>query len=263
MSTAAYNPPRLTERLEALLAATFGPDHVPSVHELGPFDQFHTGGLAATMQLGELLSPARNDAVLDVGAGLGGPARALAATYGCRVTGIDLSDAFVEAAGVLTARAGLGERVEVVAGDASALPFPAATFDAAIMLHVAMNVEDRASLYAGIRRVLRDGGRFLTYDVIARGGEPSYPVPWARDRSASFLTSEAETRSLLTAAGFAVDEWRVADPHIASTLVPPPGAPPPAIAALLGPDFPERTRNLAAAIADGRVAVLTALLSAA
>ncbi len=114
--------------------------------------------------------PHAGDRVLDVGSGLGGPARLIAAQRGCDVTGIDLTPEYVEVAERLTQRTGLGEQVRFVCGDALELPFDDASFDAAITLHVAMNIADRARLYAAIRRVL------------ARvGGLPSTTWPRARE----------------------------------------------------------------------------------
>jgi SAM-dependent methyltransferase len=262
MTIANYDPPMLTERLSAMLAATFPEDALPTPEELAGFDQFHTGGLPATIRLAALMHLREDSKVLDVGSGLGGPARYIAATFGSTVTGIDLSVPFVEAARMLTARTGLDRRVTFVAGSALELPFAPASFDAAIMQHVAMNIEDRATLYAGIERVLVPGGRFLTYDVIRNTAEPKYPVPWAPDESASFLRSEAQTRDALVAAGFAIEAWQVDGPEAARALQPPPGTPtPPPLAALLGhPNFGELVANLSASLAEGRVAILTAVL---
>jgi cyclopropane fatty-acyl-phospholipid synthase-like methyltransferase len=51
-----------------------------------PLDEFHTRGLVATRELAEALAPSGGDSVLDVGCGLGGPARLPAGEHGCDVT---------------------------------------------------------------------------------------------------------------------------------------------------------------------------------
>ena len=240
---------------------------------LAPIDEFHTGGLAATREVVAALDPAPGDRVLDVGSGLGGPARLIAAQRGCDVTGIDLTPEYVEVAERLTQRTGLGEQVRFVCGDALELPFDDASFDAAITLHVAMNIADRARLYAAIRRVLVPGGRFALYDVAAGEGEPlTFPVPWARDPETSFLLTEAQTRAAVAAAGF--EEVSFADRtdtvvqgarFWARAVDPPPGAAPEAPPAppprfdlrdVMGDDFAQMGANLRENLVEGRARVI-------
>ena len=140
--------------------------------------------------------------VLDVGSGVGGPARFLAATYGCRVTGVDLSEPFVDAARYLTGRTGQSGQVSFEIANALELPFDDGRFDVVLLQHVAMNISDRARLYREIRRVLKSGGRFATFDVVLNGGEPHYPVPWARTSATSFLLTAAATREAIEAGRF-------------------------------------------------------------
>ncbi len=89
--------------------------------------------------------------VLDIGSGLGGPARTLAETYGCRVTGIDLTQAFCDAATAMSNWVGLGSRVSFKQGDATNLPFENQTFDAAMTIHVAMNIAAKDKMYLEAR----------------------------------------------------------------------------------------------------------------
>src|SRR5579863_1746522 len=197
-----YSATGLTDRIKAALATITPESQALTVAQLAPLDQFHTRGILAT---GELAAAARLDPstrVLDLGCGLGGPARYLAATFGCKVTGIDLSPAFIDAATYLTARSSLSDRVTFQVGNALNPPFDDASFDAVFLQHVAMNVEDRTTLYAEVRRILAPGGRLATYDLVLRDGDIVYPTPWARDASASFLLSEIDTRSALEAAGY-------------------------------------------------------------
>jgi ubiquinone/menaquinone biosynthesis C-methylase UbiE len=147
--------------------------------------------------------------VLDVGCGLGGAARLLALSRGCHVTGIDLTPAYVDAAQALSQWVGLSDRVAFVQGDATALPFVDVGFDAAFTQHAAMNIMDKAGVYAEVRRVLRPSGRFAIYDVLqGLGGTVLFPVPWAREPTISHLVTSTELRKLLLGAGFVVESWR-------------------------------------------------------
>jgi ubiquinone/menaquinone biosynthesis C-methylase UbiE len=191
---------------EGLRAAGKDPERL-TVDDLAPIDEFHVRGRQATVELMEALPSGIAGEVLDVGSGLGGPARFLAQQRDLRVVGIDLTPDYVAVARELTRRCGLDHRVRFLAGDALALPFPAASFAAAYTQHVAMNIEDKATLYAGIARVLQPGGSFVLYDLLeGPGGPPLYPVPWSRDGQASFLVDPPTLQRLLAAAGFRVLE---------------------------------------------------------
>lgn len=177
-----------------------------TLDELRGFDHFHTAGLLATARMTDLLAPAASDTVLDAGAGLGGPARFLAARTGCRVIGIDLTPEFVETGRLLSERTGLADRVDLRVGDITALDLDDASIDHAWTQHAAMNIADRPALYAEIGRVLRPGGRFALFDVIAGGGgDLLLPVPWATEPEQSHLVTRDEQRALLAGAGFRID----------------------------------------------------------
>ena len=185
-----------------------------TLDELAGFDHFHTAGLLATTRMADLLAPASNETVLDAGSGLGGPARYLADHFGCRVIGVDLTPMFVEVGDLLNDRTGLQDRVELRVGDITDLELADAAVDHVWTQHVAMNIADRAALYAEIRRVMRAGGRFALFDVIdGEGGDLLLPVPWATEPSHSHLVTRDELRSLVTDAGFRieVDEDPAAD----------------------------------------------------
>ncbi|OQW47144.1 MAG: hypothetical protein A4S16_09085 [Proteobacteria bacterium SG_bin6] len=175
-----------------------------NARKLAPLDQFHMGGLAATAAVAERARPARGEAVLDAGSGLGGPARYLAETFGCQVEGVDLSPDYVAIARLLTDRAGLGDRVSFCEGDLLHLPFDDARFDLVWTQHVAMNIADRAALYRELRRVLKPDGRLVFYDPVAADDHPdlTYPVPWAQTARTSTLLTIAETSAALADAGF-------------------------------------------------------------
>lgn len=179
-----------------------------SPDDLAPVDEFHPRGRAATIELAQLVGFAAGESVLDVGSGLGGPSRFLADTYRCTVTGIDLTLDFVFVAKQLARLVHLEGRVAFAQADALALPFAAATFDVVWSQNMAMNIADRPRLYAEIRRVLRPGGRYVFSDVVAgTGGEPLFPVPWARGPDTSYLLSESDTRATLERAGFRLVAW--------------------------------------------------------
>ena len=176
-----------------------------TIDDLAPVDEFHTGGRNATARLAQLAEVKAGQRVLDVGCGIGGPSRYLASTFGCAVTGIDLTAEFIEVANMLAGRTGLSGKVTYRQGNALELPFADASFDLVWSQNAAMNIEDRARLYGEMRRVLKTSGRLAIQDVAAGpGGEPYYPAPWASDQSISFLMTPQRTRDLLERAGFRV-----------------------------------------------------------
>jgi sarcosine/dimethylglycine N-methyltransferase len=261
-----YRATGLTERLKAALAV-FGPeDQRLTPQQLAGVDQFHTRGLAATADLAKLAGITADMSVLDVGSGVGGPARALAATHGCRVTGVDLSEPFVDAARYLTERTGQSRQVSFQAGSALELPFDDGRFDAVLLQHVAMNIVDRAQLYREIRRVLKVGGKFATYDVVLKGGEPHYPVPWARTPATSFLFTAEATREAVEPAGFRTLVWQDDSETAKAWFVqvrasgPPPS---PNLGVVMGPDFAQLSGNLARNLMEDRIGILTAVFEAA
>jgi ubiquinone/menaquinone biosynthesis C-methylase UbiE len=207
--SAHYGRGDLLGRLRAaLLDDGVDPDH-PSIEALAPYDHFHGRGLEATEELADLLTVSLDDHILDIGSGIGGPARYLAQRFGARTTGIDLTAEFCEVARQLTRALGLEDRVDFKQGDALAMPFADASFDGAYSMNVSMNIADKAGFYAEIHRVLRPGG-WLVLSEIAQGpgGAPAYPTPWARTAESSFLATPQQTREGLEAAGFAVSSLR-------------------------------------------------------
>ncbi len=258
-----YGAIGLTARIKVALTTIAPESQVLTVAQLAPLDQFHTRGILATA---ELAGAARLDVstrVLDLGCGIGGPARYLAATFGSKVTGVDLSPSFIDAATYLTARCGLSDRVTFQVGEALHLPFDDASFDAVFLQHVAMNIADRTALYREMRRTLVPGGRFASYDLVIRGGDPVYPAPWARDASASFLLTESETRTALEEAGYKAILWRD-DTEVAldwfKTVMAAQGQTEPNLGLVMGPDFRAMTTNLARNLSENRLGVLSAVL---
>ena len=260
-----YRATGLTERLKTALTVLGPADQQLTPQQLGALDQFHTRGLAATTELATLVGITAGMSVLDVGSGVGGPARFLAATYGCRVTGVDLSEPFVDAARYLTERTGQSGQVSFEIANALELPFDGGRFDVALLQHVAMNIYDRARLYREIRRVLKLRGRFATFDVVLNSGEPHYPVPWARTPATSFLLTATATREAIELAGFRTLAWQdgteAAKAWIAQLRA---SGPPPApnLGVVMGPDFAQLSANLGRSLMEGRLGILTAMFDA-
>ena len=184
------------------------PDSV-TVDDLAAVDEFHIGGRRASADLLGQLGLLSNHHVLDVGSGLGGTARFLASNFGCRVSGIDLTPDYVETGKVLCSWVGIAERVDLHCGSALAMPFEESVFDAAVMLHVGMNIVDKAGLFAEVNRVLRPGAMFGIYDIMRQSDDPLvYPVPWAEKPDINTLGTPQEYRSALIDAGFEITAER-------------------------------------------------------
>jgi ubiquinone/menaquinone biosynthesis C-methylase UbiE len=240
--------------LDGLRAAGKDPEAL-TPDDLAPVDQFHSRGKAATLELARLAGLRGGERVLDVGGGVGGPARTLAAEFGCTVTVLDLTEAYCRIGERLTELTGLGDRVSFRHGSAYEMPFDDAAFDVAWTQHSSMNMEDKERLYAEIRRVLRPGGTLVLHEVMAGPVQPiDFPAPWASDPSISFLRPPEEIRSLLRGLGFAERTWldttqqslewireRVA---AAAGPTPPPLGPHLLIGQTLGVAFRNMLRNL-------------------
>lgn len=260
-----YRATGLADRLKTALAV-FGPEQQRlKPEQLATLDQFHTRGLAATAELANLAAIAAHMSVLDVGSGVGGPARFLAETHGCEVVGVDLSEPFVEAARYLTARTGQDGQVSFETGSALALPFEDGRFDAALLQHVAMNIADRPLLYREIRRVLKPGGKFATFDVVLNSGDPLYPVPWAKTPGESFLVTAEATCEAIEAAGFGMlvrrDDTAIAKAWFAELRA---SGPPPTLnlGVVMGQGFADLATNLGRNLMEGRLGILTAVFEA-
>jgi ubiquinone/menaquinone biosynthesis C-methylase UbiE len=200
-----YSRVDLFARLAAALVEDgVDPDH-PTLEALAPYDQFHGRGIDATTEVAGLIEASASDHLLDIGSGIGGPARYFANRFGCRVTGIDLTPEFCDVARRLTRLLGLDDRVSFEVGDATAMPFPDSGFDGAYSMNVSMNIADKRGFYREIRRVLKPGARLVLSEIAKGvGGDLDYPTPWASSADTSFLSTPDDTRSGLVEEGFEV-----------------------------------------------------------
>ncbi len=233
-----------------------------TVDDLAPVDEFHIGGRQASEDFLSQLNLTPENHVLDVGCGLGGAARFVASRYGCQVTGIDLTPEYVETAKVVCGWVGLDSRITLHQGSALAMPFADRVFDRAYMLHVGMNIDDKARLCSEVSRVLRPNSLFGIYDVMRTGdGELTYPVPWATTSASSAVAKPAQYREALERAGFNVIAERnrrdfalaFFDQLRARTATS--GGPPPlGLHILMGRNTPEKVQNMIENVSSGRLA---------
>ncbi|MCA1715507.1 MAG: methyltransferase domain-containing protein [Actinobacteria bacterium] len=250
--------------LAALRAAGKVPDAL-AADDLAPVDQFHTRGKDATLELARLAGVTPEMRVLDVGGGLGGPARTLASEIGCSVEVLDVTEEFCRAGEMLTTRTGLGDLVSFRHASALDMPHSDASFDAVWMQHSSMNIADKERLFAEIQRVLRPGGHLALHEIMAGPVAPIYfPVPWARGPEINFLRPPEEVRALITGTGFEELAWmdetasalrwfreRLAAADAASGELPPLG-----LHLVLGADLGQMFRNLARNLQEDRAVVV-------
>lgn len=234
-----------------------------AVDDLAPIDEFHTRGRESTLEVAALADLQANDSVLDVGCGLGGTARHLADQYGCKVTGIDLTDEYVTIGKQLTEMVGLSDNVKLQQGSALDIPYDDNRFDVVWTEHVQMNIADKSRFYSEIARVLKPGGRLLFHDVFrGLGDAPFYPVPWAENESISALATEELARSVITESGLEIKHWiekvseSIAFFKRVSAQMQEDGPPPIGIHLLMGDNARDKLQNYVRNLSEERVSVV-------
>ncbi len=251
--------------LDAIVADGFDPDDLDPL-ALTPAEEFHTFGRAATVALADAAAITSADRVIDVGSGLGGPARYLARERACHVVGVDLTPELCEVAADLTRRVGLSDLVDIRQGNALDLPVPDGSFDVAWTQHVSMNIADKAGLYAEMRRVVRPGGRLAFFDLLSGPNQPiHFPVPWAEDPTSSALATTGETRDLVTDAGFEIRLWEDLTTDAVAFYASLAAGPPPDQHLglhLLISDMPTKGSNLKRNVEEGRLALIRCVADA-
>lgn len=238
--------------------------------DISSFDEFHIRGRDATRELAHLANLRKGEKILDLGSGVGGPARTLAAEFGCMVVGLDLVEEYCRTAEMLTARVGLSDMVTFRQGSVLEIPFDDASFDVVWSQHMTMNIEDKPRLVQEVRRVLRPGGRFVSYEICAGAASPQYfPVPWASDSSINFLVTPGELRGLFKDSGFTELVWKDVSPIslewfqglLAGMAGRPKDAPPPlGLNLLMGKTTGEKAKNLVRNLEEDRVRVVMGVL---
>lgn len=234
------------------------------VDDLAAVDQFHTRGKPATVELARIAGLTPGMRVLDVGGGLGGAARTLAAEFGCRVTVLDITEEYCRVGALLTERTGLGTQVDFRCGSALDMPFADAGFDLVWTQHSSMNIPDKFHLYREIRRVLRPGGRLALHEIVAGSNAPvHFPVPWARDAGLSHLLGADDLRSLVRDCSFLETQFRnstAASIEWFRARLGATGDPPPlGLHLLLGELFRPAFTNVLRNLEEDRIAVIEAV----
>ncbi|HUB13824.1 MAG TPA: methyltransferase domain-containing protein [Acetobacteraceae bacterium] len=262
-----YANPEIVPRILAAVRQANGADAPITPDTLAPLDHFHGRGVLATREMAAMLQPRGGEQVLDIGSGIGGPARWIAARFGCHVTGVDLTQAFCDAAIELNKVAGMADRVRILHGTALALPLPEGTFDRAYSQNVVMNIADKRGMYREALRVLKPGGRLALSNVCAGpNGPPYFPVPWAATAATSFLATPDETHEDLQAAGFEIVEFRettqsvLADQIKDRQRMEAGQIPPLGIHLIIGERARQYRINSARSLEDGRTATIEALV---
>src|ERR1700757_585656 len=252
---AHWTRPGVLARIDAALTELGHDPQNLNPEILATLEHLHSGGLATTRDQAKRIAVTEQSRVLDVGCGIGGPARYLAHTYGCRVDGIDLTPELIETGRVLTKRCRLADRVALRVGNALELPYSEQTFDVVWCQNVAMNIADKDALLAGVYRVLKPGGLFTSTEYsVGPGGDIIFPVSWAYDASINFLDPEDVMRERYHTAGFRILEWmnysNTAIEHYERML----SAPPKLSSRLVfGDEVPERQRNSLRNLIEGRI----------
>jgi SAM-dependent methyltransferase len=268
--TAHYAQTNLRGRIERACTRLEVDPEKMTLTDMSNFDQVHIRGLEATLEIGDLAGLKPGMRVLDLGSGLGGPARTMAAEFGCEVVGLDIVKEFCRTADLLTEWAGMTDQVSFRIGDMRSSPFEDGEFDVVVTQHAIMNVKKKPDLFEEVHRVLKPAGGFFLYEICGENDRGlQYPLPWAGTSKMSFLPSTESLKAQLTEAGFTETYWAdvsakaldwyddlANSPSVADE---PPRAP--SIAIVLGPEAAKKTRNVERSLREGRIQLIQTLYS--
>lgn len=265
---AHYSRKDLTIKILATLCeAGIDPDNLTR-EDIAPFEEFHIGGREETRHLAQFADLKRGSKILDIGCGIGGPARTLADEFGCQVTGVDLTEEYIKVAAMLTERVGLADKVSFTHGSALDLPFDDSVFEVVWLQHVTMNIEDKKTLFAEIRRVLKPSGQLVFHEIMAgKGSDLHYPVFWASKASLSHLSVPDKIQELLSEAGFIQEVWKDVTDRSTDwfqTMInrnKTNGPPPLGLGTLVGADAPIKAGNVLKNLKENRLVVIQAIFS--
>lgn len=262
---AQYGRGDLLDRIKSALTAAGKNIGDISREDLAPIEEFHIGGREETRNLAAMGNFKDGDHVLDIGAGLGGPARTLAGEYGCIVTGIDLTEEYCATASELSRKVGMESKTKFLVGDALDLQFDDNSFEVVWMQHVGMNIEDKRRLYSGIYRVLKPGGRFLFHEIfLGNSKQLDFPVFWADSPQINHLVTDDDFKKILFDLNFKEGAWidvsAKATAWFGSMLerIKKEGPPPLGLGVIVGKDTPTKAKNMFANLSDGRIRVTRA-----
>jgi len=263
-----YGSNKLSERILNSLEKAGKDITALSIDDLAPMEEFHIGGRKATHHLASLSGLSNGMRVLDIGCGVGGPARALAQHFGCSVIGIDLTKEFCLAGSMLNQRTRMADKISLLNSGALDMPFANDAFDVAWMQHAAVNISDKEKLFRQIARILRPKGKLAMYELI-KGDSPVkyFPLPWAHKPDMSHLTTGMATQNLLKSIGFSAKSWedvtlgareffRKALSKTAKHRTPSVN-----LSTLMGPDFPVMAQNVLKNLEENRLSVIYAVFS--
>ncbi len=242
-----------------------------SIEEITPedlsfFDEFHIGGKPTTVLLAKDVGIEPGSRVLDVGCGVGGPARTLAKQCNCRVMGVDITEEYCNTARWLTDKVGLGEKISFLRASALEIPIEDDGFDVIWMQHVSMNIEDKDRLLKEAFRVLKPGGKLGIHEVLAGPVSPVYyPLGWAPDESISFLLEPHAFKKTICSIGFAERSWldateeflRIVGKHKGQNQKP--SKPPPGLEVLVPKNAMSKARNMIQNLLEKRIVVIRAV----
>lgn len=230
--------------------------------DISPFEEFHIGGRGETINLARLAELRKVEVLLDVGCGIGGPARTLADEFGLSVTGLDLTEEYCQAGEMLTEKVGLSDLVDFQHGSALDMPFENESFDVVWTQHVTMNIEDKVRLYSEISRVLRPDGRYVFHEIMAGNGEQlHFPVFWSDRLGLSFLETPAEIRRMLSDCGLEEFRWLDCTKRALEwfenmlTMIEKDGPPPLGLNVIVGDNVPTKAANVSRNLNEGRIIV--------